>query len=363
MVRRFIESEVLPHHDQWEIDGSVSRDVWQRAGALGLLGLDCPEEFGGGGRSDFIFHVILSEELIVAGATGVGFSLHNDVVAPYLNTLGTTEQQRRWLPGFCSGTTISALAMTEPDTGSDLQSVRLRAEPDDDGYVLTGTKTFITNGALADLVIVLARTGTGPGARGLSLIVVEGSPPGLTRSNPFDKIGMKAQDTVELAFDGVRVPRHNLLGREGRAFLHVADQLPRERLSIACYALANAEHILAETVSYCRTRTSFDQPLIDHQHIRLELARLRTELDITRVFVDSLVGELSASSVGPVAAAQAKYWATDLEHRCIDQCLQFHGGSGFMASTPVARAYTDSRIHRIYGGSNEIMREIIGQAL
>jgi alkylation response protein AidB-like acyl-CoA dehydrogenase len=363
MVRDFVENEIVPHHAAWERAGLVDREVWRGAGKLGLLGIDVPEEYGGAGVRDFRYQVIISEEIMRVGATGVGFALHNDVVAPYLLGLATDEQKQRWLPGFCSGELITAIAMTEPEAGSDLQSVRTTAYPDGDDYVLKGAKTFITNGIHADLVIVVARTRPGRGARGLSLLVVERGMPGFTRGRKLEKIGMAAQDTAELFFDDVRVPAANLLGRPGHAFLHLAANLPQERLGIAAYAVAAAETAFAQTLEYCKSRTAFGQPIGAFQHVRFELAEMATELDVARTYVDRAIAEHNAGRLDAVAAAKAKWWATDVQRRVLDRCVQLHGGYGYMRETPVARAFVDNRVHPIYGGTNEIMKEIIGRDL
>ncbi|MFF3405303.1 acyl-CoA dehydrogenase family protein [Streptomyces sp. NPDC002742] len=363
LVRDFVEREIVPRHDAWERDGLVDRDVWRSAGKLGLLGMDVPQEYGGGGVRDFRYQVIISEEIMRVGATGVGFALHNDVVAPYFLALATEEQKRRWLPGFCSGELISAIAMTEPDAGSDLQALRTTAHRDGDDYVLDGAKTFITNGIHADLVIVVARTEAHRGARGLSLLVVERGMPGFERGRKLEKIGMAAQDTAELFFDRVRVPAANLLGRPGRAFLHLADHLPQERLGIAAYAVAAAETAFEQTLAYCRNRTAFGQPIGAFQHVRFELAEMATELDVTRTYVDRAVAEHNAGRLDAVDAAKAKWWATDVQRRVLDRCVQLHGGYGYMRETPVARAFVDNRVHPIYGGTNEIMKEVIGRSL
>ncbi|MFI6960916.1 acyl-CoA dehydrogenase family protein [Streptomyces sp. NPDC050255] len=363
LVRDFVEREIVPYHPDWERAGLVDREVWRSAGKVGLLGIDVPEEYGGGGEPDFRYQVVLSEEIMRVGATGIGFALHNDVVAPYFLGLATDEQKRRWLPGFCSGDLVTALAMTEPEAGSDLQAIRTTAFPDGDDYVLKGAKTFITNGIHADLVIVVARTRPGRGARGLSLLVVERGMPGFTRGRKLDKIGMAAQDTAELFFDDVRVPAANLLGREGGAFLHLAANLPQERLGIAAYAVAAAETAFGQTLEYCKGRTAFGQAIGAFQHVRFELAEMATELDVARTYVDRAVAEHNAGRLDAVAAAKAKWWATDVQRRVLDRCVQLHGGYGFMRETPVARAFVDNRVHPIYGGTNEIMKEIIGRDL
>ncbi|MDH6134178.1 alkylation response protein AidB-like acyl-CoA dehydrogenase [Kitasatospora sp. MAA4] len=363
MVRTFLEREVVPYHAGWEEAGLVDREVWRAAGKHGLLGLDVPEEYGGAGVADFRFRAALSEEIVRVGAYGLGFALHNDVVAPYLLKLANEEQRQRWLPGFCSGELVSAIAMTEPEAGSDLQAIRTTARRDGEDYVLNGAKTFITNGIHADLVLVVARTEPGSGSRGLSLLVVERGMPGFERGRKLDKIGMRAQDTAELFFDNVRVPAANLLGRPGRAFLYLADNLPQERLGIAAYAVAGAETAFAHTLAHCKSRTAFGQPIGSFQHNRFVLAEIATELDIARTYVDRCVEQLNTGELDEVRAAQAKWWATDLQRRVLDRCVQLHGGYGFMREYPVARAYVDTRVHPIYGGTNEIMKEIIGRSL
>jgi alkylation response protein AidB-like acyl-CoA dehydrogenase len=366
-VRTFVKREIAPYHAGWERDGLVDREVWRTAGAAGLLGIDVPEQYGGGGTADFRYQVILSEELVDAGATGIGFALHNDVVAPYLLALATPEQKQRWLPGFCTGDLVTAIAMTEPEAGSDLQAVRTTAVRDGSGaeadFVLNGTKTFITNGIHADLVIVVARTDPKRGARGFSLLVVERGMPGFERGGKLDKIGMAAQDTAELFFHDVRVPAANLLGRENRGFLHLADHLPQERLGIAAYATAGAETAFAHTLAHCTSRQAFGQPIGSFQHVRFELAEMATEIDVTRTYVDRCIARHNAGTLDAVAAARAKWWATDVQKRVLDRCVQLHGGYGFMREYPVAKAFVDNRVHPIYGGTNEIMKEIVGRAL
>jgi alkylation response protein AidB-like acyl-CoA dehydrogenase len=298
------------------------------------------------------------------GATGLGFGLHNDVAGPYLRDLGTEEQKQRWLPGFCSGELITAIAMTEPGAGSDLQGIRTTAHRDGDGWLLSGSKTFITNGVNADLVIVVARTDPdAPGSRGLSLLVVERGMPGFTRGRNLAKIGLKAQDTAELFFDGVPVPAENLLGTENRGFAHLMENLPQERLSIAVGAVAAAETVLAQTVEYVTGRTAFGRPVGSFQNSRFVLAELQTEITIARTFVDECVRQLDRGELTPVDAAMAKYWTTELQNKVADRCLQLHGGYGYMDEYPVSKAWRDARIQPIYGGTNEIMREIVGRSM
>ncbi|SFP92165.1 Acyl-CoA dehydrogenase [Geodermatophilus dictyosporus] len=364
MVRDWAEKTVAPFHDQWEREGIVPRDVWLSGGEQGLLGFDVDERWGGGGVRDFRYNAVLNEELTRIGATGVGFTLHDDVVAPYLRDLCTEEQAERWLPGFCRGELITAIAMTEPGTGSDLQAIRTTARRDGDSWVLNGAKTFITNGINADLVIVVARTDPdAPGSKGTSLLVVERGMPGFSRGRNLDKVGLKAQDTAELFFDDVRVPAENLLGRENGGFAHLMGNLPQERLSIAVGAVASAETVLARTREYVTSRTAFGRPVGSFQHSRFVLAELHTETTIARTFVDECVRRHNDGELDAVDAAMAKYWTTELQNKVADRCLQLHGGYGYMDEYPVSKAWRDARVQSIYGGTNEIMREIIGRSL
>ncbi|OII69200.1 acyl-CoA dehydrogenase family protein [Streptomyces sp. CC77] len=362
-VRSFLAKEVLPHYAQWEKDGIVSRDAWRAAGRQGLLGLAVPEEFGGGGAPDFRYSAVLAEEFTRAGAPGLAIGLHNDIIGPYLTSLATDEQKQRWLPGFCSGDTITAIAMTEPGAGSDLQGIRTTAEDKGDHWLLNGSKTFISNGILADLVIVVAKTTPEGGAHGLSLLVVERGAEGFTRGRNLDKIGQKAQDTAELFFHDVRVPKENLLGARDGAFVHLMTHLAQERLAIAVAAAAGAEHLLEITAAYVKEREAFGRPLARLQHIRFEIAELATECAVTRAFVDRCIEEHTDGALDAVHASMAKWWATELQKRTADRCLQLHGGYGYMTEYPVARAFTDGRIQTIYGGTTEIMKEIIGRSL
>ncbi|WP_103503333.1 MULTISPECIES: acyl-CoA dehydrogenase family protein [unclassified Streptomyces] len=362
-VRAFIEREVTPHYARWEADGIVSRDAWRAAGRQGLLGLAVDERYGGGGSSDFRFAAVLHEEFARAGAAGLAVGLHNDIIGPYLTSLATAAQRERWLPGFCSGELISAIAMTEPGAGSDLQGIRTTAEDRGDHWLLNGSKTFISNGILADLVVVVARTTPEGGARGLSLLVVERGTPGFERGRNLDKIGQKSQDTAELFFNDVRVPKANLLGTENGAFGHLMGNLPQERLAIAVGAAAVSEHLLEITAAYVREREAFGRPLARLQHVRFEIAEMATEAAVTRSFVDRCVSEHTRGALDATHAAMAKWWATELQKRTADRCLQLHGGYGYMTEYPIARAFTDGRIQTIYGGTTEIMKEIIGRSL
>jgi alkylation response protein AidB-like acyl-CoA dehydrogenase len=363
MVRDFLAKEVVPHHAAWEEAGQVDRSVWLKAGEQGLLGMDVAEEFGGGGVTDFRYNAVLAAEVTRVGASGLGFTLHNDVVAPYLIKLATDEQKARWLPRFVSGELITAIAMSEPGAGSDLQGLTTTARRDGDEWVLNGSKTFITNGILADLVIVVARTDPDAGARGFSLLVVERGMAGFERGRKLDKIGMKAQDTAELFFTDVRVPAANLLGTEGQGFFHLMNNLPQERLSIAAVAVAASRIVLDLTVDYCKSRTAFGRPIGKFQNTRFELAEMHTEVTIAETYLEKAIGEHNAGRFTVEDAAMAKWWTTELQKRVVDRCLQLHGGYGYMLEYPVAKAFLDSRVQTIYGGTTEIMKEIVGRSL
>jgi alkylation response protein AidB-like acyl-CoA dehydrogenase len=364
MVRGWLEKNVAPFHAEWEKAGIVPRDVWTSGGAQGLLGFDIEERFGGGGVRDFRYNAVVNEEVTRIGGSGVGFTLHNDVVAPYLRELATEEQKQRWLPRFCAGELITAIAMTEPGTGSDLQGITTTARKDGDGWLLNGSKTFITNGINADLVIVVARTDPdAPASKGISLLAVERDMPGFSRGRNLEKVGLKAQDTAELFFDDVRIPAENLLGTENRGFYHLMENLPQERLSIAVGAVASAERVLELTREYVGGRTAFGKPVGSFQNTRFVLAELHTEATIARTFVDECVRQHNAGELSAVDAAMAKWWTTELQNKVADRCLQLHGGYGYMDEYPVSKAWRDSRVQSIYGGTNEIMKEIIGRSL
>jgi alkylation response protein AidB-like acyl-CoA dehydrogenase len=363
LCREFLVREAVPHHAEWEKAGLVDREIWRKAGAAGLLGMDVDEELGGAGQRDFRFNAVLVEEIIRAGCSGLGFGLHNDVVAPYLTELTTDDQRKRWLPAFCSGDMITAIAMSEPGAGSDLAGVRTTAVRDGDSYVLNGQKTFITNGEHADLVIVVAKTATDQGAHGVSLIAVERGAPGFTRGRRLEKVGLKANDTAELFFDDCRVPAENLIGTENQGFYHLMGNLPRERLGIAVAAVAAAEVILEQTLEYARTRQAFGRPIGTFQHNRFLLAELDTEVTIARTFLNHCILEFNAGRLSVTDAAKAKWWTTELQNKVADRCLQLHGGYGYMLEYPVAKAWLDSRVQTIYGGTTEIMKEIIGRGL
>jgi alkylation response protein AidB-like acyl-CoA dehydrogenase len=362
-ARAFCEKEIVPHHESWEEAGIVPRELWTAAGSAGLLGFMMPAEYGGGGVRDFRFNAVVIEEITRARGSGVGFTIHADVVSAYLLDYATDEQKARWLPKFCTGETITAIAMTEPGAGSDLQGIRTTAIRDGDSYLLNGQKTFISNGILADLVIVVAKTDPSAGYQGISLLVVERGMPGFERGRNLDKIGLKAQDTAELFFDHVRVPVENLLGEEGKGFVYLMEKLPQERLTIAVVAAAACEAMLAGTLQYVKDRKAFGRPIGSFQNSRFVLAELATETQIARVFVDRCIEELNAGTLTVSEAAMAKWWTTELQKKVVDRCLQLHGGYGFMTEYPIAKAYLDTRIQTIYGGTTEIMKEIIGRAM
>lgn len=362
-VRTFLEKEVAPHHDDWERDGIVPREVWTKAGELGLLGFMMPEEFGGGGVSDFRYNVVLQEELTRVGASGVGFALHTDLVSGYLLSYTNDEQKRRWFPKFVTGEMITAIAMTEPGTGSDLQGIRTTAVREGDHYVVNGAKTFITNGINADFVIVACKTDPDAGAKGVSLIVLERGMEGFERGRNLDKLGLKAQDTAELFFDSVRVPVENLLGEEGRGFVYLMEKLPQERLTISVVAAAACRRVIDLTLDYVKNRTAFGRPIGSFQNTRFVLAELETEQRIAQVFVDRSVEALNAGTLSIDDAAAGKWWTTELQKKTVDACLQLHGGYGYMSEYPISQAYRDTRIQTIYGGTTEIMKEIVGRSL
>jgi long-chain-acyl-CoA dehydrogenase len=363
-VHTFMEREVVPRHADWEQAGMVDRAVWIEAGKQGFLGFEAPEEYGGSGIRDFRYNTILAEETMAIGATGLGFGLHNDIVLPYLLTLTTAEQKKRWLPRFCSGEMITAIAMTEPGAGSDLQGIRTTARRDGDDWLINGSKTFITNGIHADLVIVVAKTDPEVKAsRGLSLFALERGMPGFERGRKLDKIGMRAQDTAELIFTDVRVPAANLIGELNQGFTHLMTMLPQERLSIAVGAVAAARTVFDLTLAYCKERTAFGQPIGGFQHNRFVLAEMATELELAEVYLDKALSEHLENRFTVVDAAMAKWWTTELQKRVVDRCVQLHGGYGYMLEYPVAKAFLDARVQTIYGGTTEIMKEIIGRSL
>ncbi len=363
--RAFLEREAVPHRDRWEQEGIVDRSLFASAGASGFLGMEVPEEHGGGGVRDFRFNVVIAEEIQRAGlnAAGLGLTLHNDICLPYFTSLGDEEQNARWLPGICAGELITAIAMTEPAIGSDLASMATTAVRDGDHYVVNGSKTFITNGINADLVITAVKTDPSQRHRGMSLLVLERGMDGFERGRNLDKVGMHAQDTAELFFTDVRVPVANRLGEEGSGFFSLVRNLPQERLSIAVTAVAAARAAFDTTLAYAKERTAFGQPIGSFQHSRFTLAELATEVEIAQTFVDRCVQALDAGELTAEEAAMAKWWCTELQGRVADAGVQLHGGYGYMTEYPIARAYADARITRIYGGTTEIMKEIIGRSL
>jgi acyl-CoA dehydrogenase len=361
-VRRFVDTEIAPHHEQWEKDGQISREAWLKAGQLGLLCASMPEQYGGGG-ADRLYSVILMEELGRVGATGPGFGLHSEIVAPYILRYGSEEQKRRYLPKMAKGEMIGAIAMTEPGTGSDLQGVRTTAKPDGNELVVNGAKTFITNGQMCDLVIVVAKTDPAAGAKGISLVIVEAGTPGFRKGRNLEKIGLKAQDTSELFFDDVRVPTSSMLGEEGKGFVYLMQELAWERLQVAIQAVAACEAALAWTVDYTKQRTAFGKPLLEFQNTRFTLADLKAQVTAARAFVDRCTELMLAGQLDATTGAMAKLWTSDLQGRVVDECLQLHGGYGYMWEFPIARAYADARVQRIYAGTNEIMKEIIARSL
>ena len=362
-LRAFIEKEIKPYHAQWEKEGVVPREIWTKAGAHGFLCMDLPEEYGGLGIKDFRYNTIVAEEMVYAGASGPGFVLQNDVMAPYFTTYFTEEQKKKWMPGIISGEIVTAIAMTEPGTGSDLSAVKTTAIKNGDHYIVNGSKTFITNGILSDLVIVVAKTDPKQTHGGISLIVLERGMEGFERGENLDKIGLKAQDTAELFFRDVKVPVENLLGQEGHGFYYLMHNLPQERLSIAVAAVAACEKVLEMTIQYCKDREAFGRPIGKFQNTRFKLAEIKTETTIARTFVDQCIMELNEGKLSVEKAAMAKWWTTELQGKIVDQSLQLHGGYGYMNEYPIAKAFLDSRVQRIYGGTTEIMKEIIGRSM
>ncbi|MBW0091196.1 acyl-CoA dehydrogenase family protein [Pseudonocardia sp. KRD-184] len=364
--RRFLEVEVVPHHLDWEREGIVPRSLFTTAGTSGFLGMDVPEEYGGGGVADFRFNAVVAEEIARSGAAaaGLGLTLHNDICLPYFLSYCSPEQRERWLPGIVSGELITAIAMTEPGIGSDLASMTTTAVRQGDHYVVDGAKTFITNGINADLVITAVKTDPTQKHRGMSLVVLERGMEGFERGRNLDKLGQHAQDTAELSFTDVQVPVTNLLGsEEGQGFTQLVTNLPQERLSIAISAVAAARTALEQTLEYVKERKAFGQPIGSFQNSRFVLAEIATEVDVAEHYVDDCVRALNAGELTAVDASKAKWWCTELQGRAVDRCLQLHGGYGYMNEYPIARAYADARITRIYGGTTEIMKEVIGKSM
>ena len=363
--RSWLDKEVVPHHEQYERDGITPRELWLAAGSHGFLGLTVPEQYGGGGTDDYRFAAVMQEEVSYTGVIGSanGFTLHNDIVLPYFIGLCTDEQKARWLPGMVTGECITAIAMTEPNTGSDLANIRTTAVRHGDTYVINGSKTFITNGINSDAVIVAVKTDPEAKHRGISLVVLERGMKGFERGRNLDKLGMHAQDTAELFFTDVEVPVANLLGEEGKGFYYLMLNLAQERLGMAVGALAVCQAALDQTLAYTKERKAFGQPVGQFQHNKFLLAELSTEVQIGQVYVDRCVELHCAGQLSAEQAAAAKFWTTELQNKVVDRCLQLHGGYGYMLEYPIARAWADSRIQTIYGGTSEIMREIVGRAI
>jgi len=363
---RFIDKEIAPFHAQWEDQGYVDRAVWNKAGENGFLCMTMPEEYGGSG-ADKLYSVIQMEALGKAGFSGIGYCLHSEIVAPYIEHYGTAEQKKRYLPSLASGEMIGAIAMSEPAAGSDLQGIKTTAALQADGsYLLNGSKTFITNGWHADLVIVVAKTNPAAGAKGTSLLLIERGMPGFSVGKRLKKMGLKAQDTSELFFDNVRVPADNLLGGaalENKGFICLMEQLPWERLQIAISAVAASEAAIGWTVDYVKERKVFGQPIASFQNTRFTLAELHTEVQVARVFVDKCTEQLLQDKLDTATASMAKYWCSDLQCKVMDECVQLFGGYGYMWEYPITRAYADARVQRIYGGTNEIMKEVITRSM
>lgn len=362
-VRKFYEKEVIPHTERFEDQQHVDRELWNKAGEFGLLCATMPEEYGGSGV-DRLYSMILIEEQAYAGDSATGFSLHSDIVANYLLNFGNEAQKQQWLPQMASGEVVTAIAMTEPGTGSDLQAVRTSAVLDGDDYIINGSKIFITNGYLCDMAIVVCKTGNSDkGSANLSLMMVEADRPGFSKGKPLNKIGMKGQDTCELFFDNVRVPKENLLGLEGMGFMMLMKELAWERLIVAIICQAGAEAAFAHTVKYTKERQAFGKSISHFQNTRFKLAELRTEIDVCRAYLDRCMQQQLQQELGVDAAAAAKYKISEMFSKVVDECLQLHGGYGYMLEYPIARAYIDNRANRIYAGTNEIMKELIARSL
>jgi alkylation response protein AidB-like acyl-CoA dehydrogenase len=361
-VAKFFEKEVVPFHDQWEREGQVPREFWRKAGQAGILCCDMPEEYGGGG-ADFKMAAIVHEEQARLGVSGPNFGVHSDIVAPYILHFGSENQKKTWLPKMASGECVGAIAMTEPGTGSDLQGVKTRAVMDGNQYVINGSKTFISNGQNCGFVIVVAKTDPDKGAHGTSLFIVEDGREGFARGRNLEKIGLHAQDTSELFFEDVRVPPENMLGQEGQGFIQLMQELPRERLLIAIGAISNAEAALQWTIDYTRERQAFGKAISSFQNTRFKLAEMKADLAVARVYLDRCIELLDTQDLDVESAAIAKLTASELQCRVLDECLQLFGGYGYMREYPIARAWADARVQRIYGGTSEIMKELIARTL
>ena len=363
-VRNWIESEIAPNHEQWERDGIVPRSVWEDAGMRGFLGIAVPEIYGGGGSEDFRFAAIISEEIGFAGVVGGahGFTVHNDIVLPYILSLANDEQKMRWLPKMVSGKYIGALAITEPNTGSDMGAIKTTALLDGDEYIVNGSKTFISNGINSDVIVTAVRTSPDLGKKGISLLVIERGMSGFERGRNLEKIGKHSQDTAELFFNDMRVPSSNLLGLEGDGMKYLMHNLAQERLSIAVDAVAVAVAALNWTQAYTKERTAFGQNLSQFQNTKFVMAELFAEVQIGQVYVDRCIELHNKKELDATQAAVAKFWLTEMQNKVVDRCLQLHGGYGYMREYPIARAWLDSRIQTIYGGTSEIMKEVISRS-
>jgi alkylation response protein AidB-like acyl-CoA dehydrogenase len=363
--RGWLDDRVVPNHEEWERDGITPRDLWFDAGKQGFLGLTVPESYGGGGTNDYRFAAIMTEEIGTTGVigSGNGITLHNDIVLPYYLELANEEQKKRWLPGMCTGELIGALGITEPNTGSDVAGVRTTGVKKGGVYIVNGAKTFISNGINSDLVITVAKTDPEKGHRGFSLLIVERGMKGFERGRNLDKLGMHAQDTAELFFNDVEVPAENLLGEEGMGFVYLMTNLAQERLGIAVGAIAVADAAVKWTLDYTKERKAFGQSISQFQNSKFLLAELATEVQIAQVYVDRCIELHCEAKLSAEQAAAAKYWCTELQNKVVDRCLQLHGGYGYMREYPIARAWADSRIQTIYGGTTEIMKEIVGRSL
>jgi len=361
-VRRFMEQEVKPHDGRWQEQGYVDKEVWRKAGANGFLCCSMPEEYGGAG-ADRLYSVVLMEEQARANNSSLGWGLHSEIVAPYLLNYGNQALKKKYLPKMASGELVGAIAMSEPGAGSDLQSVKTSAIRKGGKYLVNGSKTFITNGWNCDLVIVVAKTDPAKGAKGTSLLIVDSSMQGFTKGKRLKKLGLKGQDTAELFFDNVEVPAENLLGQENNGFIYLMQELPWERMQIAIGAAAKCEAALGWTIAYVNERKAFGRTVSSFQNTRFKLAEIATQVQVMRVFVDRCMQLLMDKKLDTATASMAKYWATDMEGKVLDECLQLHGGYGFMWEFPISQAYADARVTRIYGGTNEIMKEVISRSL
>ncbi|MBT3401377.1 MAG: acyl-CoA dehydrogenase [Rhodospirillaceae bacterium] len=362
-VRRYLEREIVPHYEKWEREGEVPRSFWHDAGGAGLLCPMVPEEYGGPG-GDYLFNAVILEEFVRIGATGLlGLSVHNDIVVPYLVDYGSEEQKAHWLPKMVSGEAVAAIGMTEPSGGTDIQAIRTTARRDGNEYVIDGQKTFISNGHTADFVLLAAKTDPSQKAKGISLLIVESDRQGYARGRQLEKVGQHAADTAELFFESLRIPITNCIGEEGKGFAYMMEKLPQERLAIAVVAAAQAETALQWTIDYVKERQAFGRAVFEFQNTRFKLAEMAADTTLGRLFLDTCMEAHLTGDLDVPTAAMAKFWATDMACRVIDECVQLHGGYGYMREFPIARAWVDARVQRIYGGTNEIMKELVARSL